>query len=277
MYELPASIKKSIRKNKPIEMDGLTFYPILVNEMDEFDEARPAIELMQQSLPVRYAVMPLLQALYALDTDALRETGDATGLFAKAVLFLALSLRLGQGRTRNERMNLFELKPAQNDPANLLALRFLYHGEEIHEITPAQFSRYRSILAAQNGLTIPDETANKDLIEARNDMSAKNAPPLEIDFDTQLSAFASVEHIDEAEVMEWPIRKFMMHFKAVERRMHFMICGIGEMSGTSWKQGNPFPSWCFDRKQGNPELIAAANFMNGKGLEAIKQQTSQKE
>lgn len=269
MNQLPAAIQKAVRKNEPIEMDGLTFYPILVSEMDDFNEARSAIELMQQSLPVTYAVMPMLQALYALDTDALRDTGHKTGLFARAVLFLALSLRLGQGMTWKERMDLFQICPAQDVPGKLLSVKFLYNGEGTREITPAQFSRYRPILAAQNGLLIPDETANKDLIEAEKNMDDN---PLNIvpSFDKMLAGVAMREHCHKSDLLDWTICEFMERFKAIGQELGYLVCAISEGNGCKWTGGNPIPHWCLDRQQSNKALIPISQFAAGAGSAATQ-------
>ena len=70
--EIPASVMAKIRRYSPIETDGITLYPITVGEYDAFDQARPAIEFVQQSLPVAYVSMPLLQAFYAIEIKSLR-------------------------------------------------------------------------------------------------------------------------------------------------------------------------------------------------------------
>lgn len=273
MTDLPIAIKKSIRNNKPVEMDGLILYPILVEEMDEFNEARPAIEFMQQSLPVQFAVMPLLAAFYALDYEKRIQTGTTTGLFYRAVLFLCLALRLGQGKSVDERTGLVSLKIAPDNPAKLLAIKMTINGEEQINITPSKFSRLRPVLAAQNGLFLPDETANKELLEAKTEIQSTNAPDLVYDFDTQLTAVAHAEQRDEAEIMKWPVRKFNARFKAVDRSLRFVICSLAEANGARWKDGNPVPSWCFDSAEKNPALISASDFLGGKAQKAIQQQS----
>ena len=67
MSEIPTKYLKQIRRYEPVEMDGLRFYPILVEEYEEYLMARSAIEFMQQSLPRALVNSPILQAYYALD------------------------------------------------------------------------------------------------------------------------------------------------------------------------------------------------------------------
>ena len=46
------SIKRACRRYEDVKVDGLTLYPILVEEMETFEIARPGIDIVQQSLPV---------------------------------------------------------------------------------------------------------------------------------------------------------------------------------------------------------------------------------
>ena len=52
MQDLSPEMAKAVRRFEPIETEGLTLYPICVKDIDRFTVARPAIEFMQQSLPV---------------------------------------------------------------------------------------------------------------------------------------------------------------------------------------------------------------------------------
>ena len=53
MNELPLKIKKAISRYQPVEVEGFTFYPITVEEYDNFLIASSAIDFMQQSLPMQ--------------------------------------------------------------------------------------------------------------------------------------------------------------------------------------------------------------------------------
>ena len=59
--ELSRNIKRAADRYEPVETAGLTLWPIRVCEQEDFERARPAIDVIQQALPVRYAVMPLLK------------------------------------------------------------------------------------------------------------------------------------------------------------------------------------------------------------------------
>ncbi|MFR5026480.1 MAG: hypothetical protein ACLTC3_10085 [Evtepia gabavorous] len=74
--ELSSAIRRAIRRDEPVVVDGITLYPIRVAEYEEFLTARPAIEVMQRTFPVRLLSVPLLQALYTMDLEAV-EAGQA--------------------------------------------------------------------------------------------------------------------------------------------------------------------------------------------------------
>ena len=265
---IPIAIQKSIRKDEPIEMDGLIFYPVLVEEIEELSQVRPAVEFMQQNFPVKYAAMPLLSAFYAYDFDQICAGGTASGLFLRAVEFLCLCLRLGRGDRMENRIRRFQIITDASDPSILKGLSFWKDGEEQTLIKPGQFTRWRPILAAQNGMEVPDESTNPELIQARQEMGSIGAVALREDIDDLISSLALLSHCEEAEIMGWTVRKFFRRRDAASRLLHFVVCGIGEMSGTKWKGGNPHPSWCFDRAEGASPLIPMSEFMKSAGSAA---------
>lgn len=267
MTNIPKNIEAAIRRDKPIEIDGLTFYPVLMDELEDFSAVRQCFDFMQQRLPVQYAVMPFLSAVYAYDYDLLSDGQKPSGLFAAALGLLALSLRLSTGDPLVKRCGRFKIATDRNNPRTLLNLKFLVNGEELHTISPLQFTRYRPILAAQNGVELPDETANLDILASEAILREKNAMPLDMNINDAITAVATVAGVDEGEIYGWTIRKFQARRKSIDRILNFIICGVGELSGgVKWKGGNPVPSWCFDRsKSGTPALISANEFFGAQG------------
>lgn len=268
--ELSLEIKKSIRRHEPVEAEGLTLYPILTGDWEEFQTAKPAIEFMHQSLPVALVGMPLLSALYRLDIEALIETGEVVGLYQRTLQFLALSLRLGTGMKMRERLRLFRTVVDPKDPAKLLYISFWANGNEECRITPVMYSRLRYILAAQNGLKIPSENANPELVQAQRDMAEANGPELDYDFDTLRTALAAFSHCDEAELDAWPVKKFLDRYAAWERVLRYLLCGIAEAQGGKWKGGNPYPSAFYDRlESGSDALMPIGEFAGGEAAKAV--------
>ena len=99
MNDLSYSMVRAIDRYQTIEVEGLHLYPIRVMELDEFMLARPAIEFLQQSLPVTLISKPLLQAFYQMDFDAAAKGEPGTGLFFRSLLFLLPALRAGEGQS----------------------------------------------------------------------------------------------------------------------------------------------------------------------------------
>lgn len=271
MSKLPLHIQKAIRTYQPIETEGLTFWPILVREYHEFLTAKPAIEIMQQALPVRWLSMPLLSALYGMDFEAFQKGEPRVGLFSRCLLFLALSLRLGKGSEVAERTKLFTIIVDAEDPGQLKALRFTGDDGEEKEITPIMFQRLRPILAIQNGIELASEDANPDLVEAERDLAEMNGPELDVSLDSLFSTVAAMAGIDEAEIDDWPILKLNRRQKAYSRVLNYVICGIGEAQGTKWKGGNPYPSPFYDKVRGDSAgAVRLEQFAGGAGVRAVQ-------
>ena len=254
MNELPQSILKAVSRYKPVEMDGLTLYPVLVSEYDLFLEARPALEVLHQSLPVRLMRMPLLSALYQMDYEAILHGETPSGLFSRAMLALALSLRLGEGQEAAERKKSIQFSVDREDPRKLLRLRFTDGNGTEHEISPVQFKILREIIAAQNGVELESDKANPDLVRAKRDMNSSGAPTLDARIEDLITAVSALSNVEEEEIDQWPILKLQRRADSFQRMMGYIVCGVGEVNGTTWKGGNPNPHPFFRRTEQNTLL-----------------------
>ena len=274
MNELTLDIKKSIGKYEPIETEGLTLYPITVENYYEFLTAKPSLDFMQQTLPIELMSIPLLDAYFRIDMG-LVDGIQPTGLFTQALLALALALRLMPHGKPEEQVRKFQIVPDDvNNPTRLKHLRFVRNGEEICTITPVQFGRLRPIIAAQNGVELVSDTANPELIQAERDLAEKNAPKLNMDVESLITATALITGKDESEIYKWAILKMNNRLESAKRVIDYMVCGIGESQGTKWKGGNPAPNPWFERLNDKKAgVIPLESFSNGQGLEAVKNAT----
>lgn len=276
MAELPLDIKKSINKYEPVVVEGLTLYPIKVEDYYEFLAARPSLEFMQQRLPIRIMSEPLLNAYFKLDSGQV-EGVQPTGLFASALLALALALRLKPGRSMEERIRSFQPIVSQNDPTRLTKLRCSINGEEMIEITPVMFQRLRPIIAAQNGIELRSDLDNPELVDAENDLAVSKSAKLNMTVEGFIEAAALISGKDEAEIYDWAILKMHKKLTAAKRVLDYMICGIGESQGSKWKGGNPVPHPWFDRlKESTQGLMPIESFAAGQGVQAIQNATTKK-
>lgn len=268
MKNLPINIQKSIRKYKEIETDGLVLYPVKVCNYTEFLMARPALEVMQQSLPVALMRVPLLSALYQMDYEAALERKAPTGLFSMTLLMLALSLRLGEGEEPAERLGRFRVIVDREKPERLLRILFADESGEEKEITPVRYQTLRQIIAAQNGVTLESDLANPDIVKAKKNLSGANAVPLNATVDDMIAGVSALSGSEEAEIEEWPILKLDTRMTAYRRLIDYIICGIGEVNGTTWKGGNPTPHPFFARADNGAGLFSVIGENNNGNAEA---------
>ena len=261
---------EAVKKYQPVAAEGLVLYPIRVKDYELFESASPAISFMQQTLPVRYAVMPLLSAFYTMDFDALSEGKEPCGLFYRALLFLALCLRLGEGETAKGRVRKFKVVCDAGDNRRLKSVRFRQNGEEEIEITPAIFSRIRPIIAAQNGIEIIHESANAELVAAEAEIGRIKSAELDVDFYSLRASVAAFSMCDEEDIDLWPILKFLNRQRAYQRAFDYLICSLAQASGCKWKGGNPCPSLFYDRiKNESQALMPLSSFAGGAAQKAV--------
>ena len=261
---VPVWIKAAVRRDEPVSMDGFMFYPVRVWEMEDFLPAREALGYMLARLPAKYAVFPHLAAFFALDAQRLADGESPTGLFSGCLRMLALSLRVGEGEPMEERLRRFNVI-VNPETGGLLYVSFYIDGLTQAQVTPEMFSRWRPILAYQNGVEIHDESENPELIDAKAELDSVSGVRLKGDFDSLISAMAAVCREDESELLDWTVRKFFSRKAAVDRIFNHLICQIGESTGfVKYKKGNPYPSWCFDRETGPGGVMEWSEFMAGK-------------
>lgn len=252
----------AIRKGQPITVEevNLTFYPITMNDYEEFIATKDAFLLRQGTLPVKYLPMRFLSAVWAMEADSIMESGTAIGLLDRILRYLYLCLRI-------------EYKPEEvmstvycrTDKPTELAYIVVTQNENAVKITPQDFSTYvRPLIAEQNGLELPDESANLDFIRAAQKMAElkqkKANIKLKNDINDLISSVAYQSHIQEKDIANWTVREFEYRRKAIDRDKHFLISAIAETAGfVKFENGNPNPSWCFDKDE---EICAGAVSIN---------------
>lgn len=235
-----------IRRGEPITESELTFYPITMDYYDVFIQCKNSLILRQASLPVRYLSMDYLSALFTLEIDELKSGKEPSQVFLKVMTLLHLSLRIG--------LNVEELYKnievsIEKDKIRLKHI-LIKQNEKIVKFTPLDFStRFRQIIAEQNGLELPDEAENIALVRDNEKLKELNnkGKSLNVNLDDLIASVAYQSKVSEKEIMTWTVREFENRKKAIDRDKRFMLCGQAEMSGmVSFKNGNPAPSWQFD-------------------------------
>ena len=239
--------KSKIRRGEPIECMGLVFYPIMMSHYEEFLEVRNALTVRLSTLPLEYATKSYLTALWEMDLNTMFHSGKTVGLFERTIRFLYLSLRLDYKKEEALNSVFWE----KEDPRKLLYIE-VTQDETVTKITPQEFaSRIRPLLAEMNGLELPDESFNPDLVRSEQDLREAKKAHVKVDPDTLIASVAYLCHLDEKEIDNWTVLQFERRVKAIDRDKNFMLYRQAEMGGlVKFPKGNPFPSWCYDKEDG---------------------------
>lgn len=250
----------AVKKGTPIPWNGLTLFPIQVKDMDLFLAAQLGLTASQQTLPGKYVVMRYLEALYALDYDVRISGGTGGGLFQCVLLFLKLSLRLEviKGADGLEYLPI-QYRTEWDNPRKLVALE-VQQGDAKAQITPQDFNQLREILAAQNGVELPDETLNPELVQAEKDLAGKGSFNLKVDSESLLYSVSVKTNTPVKEILEWTVREFYLMEKAIDRTTGHILAALTEASGSRYKNGNPYPSWKYDKEKQTGAVIPLASF-----------------
>lgn len=270
--ELPMKYRRLVDRYKPIEVEGFTLYPYTVEHYEEYLVASQAVGYMQQKLPINLMSIPILSAFFKLDLEKAIVGEVPTGLYTSAIVSIVLALRLAKdGEDILEVCKGFVPITSQSDPTNLKALAFNDAEGQARTITPVQYAVMRPIIAAQNGIDIPDDLDNPELVQAEQDLAEKKAPKLKVQTNDLVLAAADMTGKDEEEIYGWAVLKLARKLAMHRRIMDYQICAISEGNGASWKSGNPVPHPFFERiKEGSDALISMDQFANGQGLRAMQ-------
>lgn len=238
-----------VRENRPIEHNGLTFYPLRVRDYGLYTRARPAYELLLSSLPPQMARHAWCACLWEMDR-AMEAQGQTPFYFPAAMLVLARALHLQPIGAGSEAR--YPLRPIFTEKSH--ALKHL----EIQlpdSCVPAllnmqELSRIRELIAAQNCYTIPDENWNPELLRAQEYLNAqKGTNGVKPDLEAAVYAVAVGTGRRAAEIWDWPIREFIKAQEAIGRKYDYQIYTGAEMSGfIKFRHGNPHPSWLYPRE-----------------------------
>ena len=239
---------EELRENKPIVWRGLRFQPLAVKHFALYQNAKAAMEIMQASLPVRFARMSWIECLEAMDREAEKDVGLSTGYFLS--ILQILDVALGTDAIRNPTA----LQIARNRDGGFAALVVQKGGGNPVAIGPTDMNELREILAAQNGYEIPDENWNPELVRAQQYLREQRS--------TGSSGFSLKEAVYSVaaatgnragEIWNWPIVEFLEMQSAVDRRLRFQICSAAELGGQiKFTGGNPYPTWIHNSKSSLP-------------------------
>lgn len=265
--------KSLVRRGKPVECLGLTFYPIKMYHYDDFLASKDALVLRLGTLPVKYAIKDYLNAIFSLEYDAVQGNGVGIGLFNRAISLLLMSLRIDVNLKEFIGKQVFIRQVGEND-FEIDHIVVIQNNIRV-EITPQDFSsQIRPLIAEQNGLELPNESDNAELVKAQEELTELNNSTKRLKQSTT-SLIASVAYnskVSEREIDEWTVREFENRRSAIERDKRYTLYSQAELSGmVSFKNGNPFPSWCYDTIDDTMGTMALSSLGNAIGGATQKQ------
>lgn len=212
---------------EPEEWNGLLVYPVLMRDYSLFLAAKDAVTASQQSWPYPWSTVRYLDGLVGM------------GLLPRLALLLQTTLRLdGESLPVYPRL----------DGEKLDSL-LIVQGERKGEVTPKNFGVLRKLIARQNGLELPDETNNAELVQAQRDLERKGAVSLKADLESLVYAVALKSGRQPKEILGWTVRRFQQTEKALDRDLGHLIAAVTIAAGGKYKDGNPYPSWKYDREE----------------------------
>lgn len=252
--------RKAVLRGDPIMWNGLTLFPVKVADYELFSAVKMSITAVHQTMPPQYVSMRYLEALYAMEADG-QAAGTGPGLFGRLLLLLTLAFQLPAPKEGSLEALIPMVK--RNAPHKLVSL-LLRQGDAAGEITPQNFDHLRELLAEQNGIVLPDESENADFLESERQPLERAS--LQIDFESLLYSVALASHTQPEEIFNWTIRKFSRMEAAADRSKGYLIAALTEGAGSKYKNGNPYPSWRFDREldlQGPIQMDSFAGRLRG--------------
>ena len=251
-----ANVQRSVLKNEPFEAFGVRFYGLRVTDYEEWQNCKSVWLTRQTTLPVSYIMMSFLDALFSIDKESIEKNGRPVGTMYAIMQTLAYALSLPPGSVEARIISVVahegELKGF-----------FITQQEDLQSIflRKEDFPEIRNIVAWQQGEEVPDESLNDDLLEEERIIAEMTNGKLEYSMNDLLASVALNMHTRIQNVLDMSILEFESMRHAIDRDKKYMICAAAESSGTSWKGGNPFPSWAYDRKkEGSAALTHISKF-----------------
>lgn len=217
---------EAIFRDTPEEWNGLLVYPVKMRDYPLFLTTKECIISSQQSWPLPWSTVKYLDGLIGM------------GMLPQLGALLQISLRLdGENLTIYPRMK-----------GETLSSLFVVQGNNRGEITAKNFGELRAILARQNGLELPDERLNGEIIQAQKDLNAGDIR-LKASLEDLIYSVALKSHTSPEEVMDWTVRRFQGTERSIDRSVGHLISSVTLAAGGKFKGGSPYPSWKYDREE----------------------------
>lgn len=260
-----------LQGNEPIEYAGLKFYPLLVRDFPLYNAAKPVFELMQASLSPALARLSWCECLREMDNQGNR-SGKTIGFLDRALLVLARTLRLPEmGGT-------YPIRCAYDKGGNLTAIVVAGSVTGAAALNMRQMTDVRKIIAELNKYDLPNESWNPELVRAAQIAQSGKTVAVDVDFETLLFSVAKNWGCRVSELLDWPVREFLMAQEAIDRTFNFQIYTLAEAVGfCKFPHGNPFPSWKYNKAEFLPSGFITEGELDVAAKGLLKNLTPEKE
>ena len=234
--------------NQPIEYGGLTFHPLTVRQIALYQAAKPSFEIMQSSLPPRFAKLSWCNCLDELDREGLAE-GKQTSYLQLALTVIARAIGL-EPYEDSGKMN-YQLYQVRGDDDRIAAIVIGIRNPTILQMS--DMDEIRKIISAQNLYEIPDENWNPDLVRTQQHTVSSGINDLDANFEDLKYSVALNAGVKPSEIADWTIRDFLKIQDAIDRKLNYVIYTLASTSGlVHFKRGNPYPTWKYTRRPDMP-------------------------
>lgn len=258
-----------IRKNEPLSFKGLKIYPLTVARMEEFKALQAGLTVRQSTLPLKYMVMDYASALFCMENDLLQNGEEGIGLFAAFLRLILLSLRI-DGEETKSLPKMLKITLNEKGDAVLEGIHFTQDGKTVFCTANEISGVIRPYIAALNGICLPDESENTDLVKdyaLKKKITAQDIA-LDEDLDDLFATVAYLYKIRVRDLMDWTVREFMKAVGAIKREKLFSAYITAELSGmVEFKKGNPVPSLFYDRLDESLGTVAMSEIGKNLGKE----------
>lgn len=240
--------RQQIRENVPVVYNDLEFYPLAVRDWAAYTAGKQSYELMLSSLKdPKLARLSWCACLWGLDRECEKQTGEVGTLLANALYVMVLALRLNADHNGT-----YPMRPVFAQDGQLTAIAVGTPQLDYTLFDMRQMDDVRQIIAEQNAYDLPNENWNPELVRAAQENAARGSANLKYDMEDLIYSVALQSGQRAADVYGWSIREFIKMQNAIDRKLGYIICATAENSGTAFKNGNPYPTWKFDRQSDMP-------------------------
>ncbi|MHC1722447.1 MAG: hypothetical protein AB9836_04480 [Aminipila sp.] len=234
----------------PIEFGSLFTYPIRVRDYEKFCKCASCLKIMQQAMPAELAGVSYLKMLYLISSKENPTLANLSQLLSMTLHVKEENIRL---LITEDKIQIKIIKPLRiKGWLKKHGLKKIKEFKVIETISELKFMALRKQIALQNNIKLPREEANLEILESEKDLQEMNSIGLDIDFEAMLFSVTHADSLQMEQLMNMTLYELDGRVNAITRSINYQIYSVAENSGmVKFKNGNPYPSWCYDRMKDN--------------------------